>query len=272
MKQDQPYERHLQPYVLTTRRNRSHLDLDVDAGHPIEVLTIENEANTEFCELLNTSNQEAFGGRQDMGMPLWVLLDCAVLPSAVVGFMLPREHTPDDIIDKLDVDDDYQGPVPVSEYCGCPTVEASTVSGFSLHSQLKGQGIATRTKALAMAVYGARAQIGVTQFYNPAIRVHVRFGAMEVLTHRPAVHTHPEDSFVYRVQLPGKKVLVNMARGADVFGQSDRPEGVRWQFDPDNEMQQGRLSSHLQDGGRVWLIPPGWRATEEGCELHMVLE
>ncbi len=272
MKQDQPYEQHLQPYVVTTRRNRDHLNLQVDTDHSLEVLQIEDESNAEFCELLNRSNQDAFGGPQDMGMPLWVLLDCGVLPSGVVGFMLPQEHTPPEIIDKLDVDEDYDGPVPVSEYCGCPTVEDDCISGFSLHSQLVGHGIATRTKALAMVIYGARSQIGVTQFYNPAIRVHVRFGAMEVLTHRPAVHTHPEDSFVYRVELPARKTLVNMANGSDVFGDSTLPEGVGWEFDPDNEMQQGRLSRHLQDGGRVWLIPPGWRATEEGCELHMVLE
>lgn len=264
-------DRDLVPYVLTTRRNLPYLDLDVDIGVDAETFFVEDERHAEFCSILNRSNHEAFGGRESMGMPLWVMLDCAILPSAVVGFMLPVDRTPDEIIDKLDIDDDYEGYVPVSEYCGCPTVEKDCVSGFSLHSHLVGQGIATRTKALALAIYGARTQIGVTQFYNPAIRVHVRFGAMEIVTHRPAVHTYPEDSFVYRLELPPKKVLVNMAKGADVFGQSDIPEGVRWEFDPDNEMMQGRLAGHLQEDGRVWLIPPGWRATEEGCELPMVL-
>ena len=264
-------EDHLVPYVLAPRRNVSFLHLDGDLGTDLEVVILEEDDDAEFCSLLNHSNQLAFGGRDDMGMPAWVLLDCALLPSAVVGFMLPVERTPDEILDKLEVDDDYEGYVPVSEYCGCPTVEEGCISGFSLHSQLVGQGIATRTKALAMAVYGARTQIGVTQFYNPAIRVHVRFGAMEILIHRPPIHTHPEDSFVYRLRLPERQTLLNMARGADVFGHSDIPEGIRWEFDPDNEMMQGRLARHLREDGRAWLIPPGWRATEEGCELHMVL-
>ncbi len=271
MKQEQ-LEDQLVPYVLTPRRNIPYLDLDVDVGHELETLYFDDSANAEFCELINRSNQDAFGGRESMGMPRWVMLDCAILPSAIIGFMLPVEDTPDEVLSKLDVDDDYQGYVPVSEYCGCPTVEKDCVSGFSLHSQLVGHGIATRTKALALAVYGARSQIGVTQFYNPAIRVHVRFGAMEMLMHRPAVHTYPEDSFVYRLELPAKRTLVNMARGADVFGESEVPDGVRWEFDPDNEMMQGRLAGHLEDDGRVWLIPPGWRATDDGCELHMVLE
>ncbi len=261
----------LVPYALTTHRNLPFLDLDLDLDTPVETLLIEEEDHSEFGSLLTRSNHQAFGGPQDMGMPMWVMLDCAILPSAVVGFMLDVDDAPDDILDKLEVDDDYEGFVPISEYCGCPTLEDNTISGFSLHSHLPGQGIATRTKALAMAIYGAKYQIGVTQFYNPAIRVHVRFGAMKIELHRPPVHTHPEDSFVYRLRLPPREVLLNMARGADVFGHRDLPEGVRWEFDPDNEMMQGRLARHLREDGDAWLIPPGWRATEDGCELHIVL-
>ncbi len=259
------------PYVLTTKQNLPYLDLDLDVGTEVETLLIEDEEHSEFGYLLTRSNHQAFGGLDSMGMPMWVMLDCGILPSAVVGFMLDVDDAPDHILDKLEIDDDYEGYVPISEYCGCPTVEEGTVSGFSLHSHLPGQGIATRTKALAMAIYGARKQIGVTQFYNPAIRVHVRFGAMKILLHRPPVHTEPEDSFVYKLRLPPRKTLLNMARGADVFGHRDLPEGVRWEFDPDNEMMQGRLARHLREEGEAWLIPPGWRATDDGCELHIVL-
>lgn len=264
-------EDQLIPYVLTTGANAQHLHLEVDIGRPIELLRVEDEENAEFCRILNRSNQAAFGGKESMGMPLWVMLDCAILPSAVVGFMLPRAYIRQELADLLELDDDYDGMVPVSEYCACPTVEANCVSGFSLHSQLSGQGLATRTKALALAVYGARTQIGVTQFFNPAIRVHVRFGSMEITIHRPTVHTYPEDSFVYRLNLPPMDVLLNMARGADVFGWSEIPEGVRWKFDPDSEVHQGRLAAHLKAGGRAWIIAPGWRATDDGCEMSLVL-
>ncbi|MFU8802857.1 MAG: hypothetical protein ACNA8W_03510 [Bradymonadaceae bacterium] len=263
-------EENLTPYVLTNRANLAFLNLDVDLPMPIEVLCVEDEKNAEFCRILNRSNQVAFGGPDSMGMPLWVMLDCAILPSAMIGFMLPRKYVASQLAELLDLDD-YEGYVPVSEYCACPTVESGCVSGFSLHSHLMGQGVATRTKALALLIYGARQQVGVTQFANPAIRVHVRFGAMEVTIHRPTVHTYSEDSFVYRLELPSEEVLLNMARGNDVFGRSEIPEGVRWKFDPDSEVNQGRLARHLAEGGRAWIIPPGWRATEDGCELVLVL-
>lgn len=269
---DDVIAQHLTPFVLTVGPNVEHLNLDLDLGNDLEVLEIEDERHAVFAQILNRGNQNAFGGPQDMGMPLWVMLDCAILPSAMVGFMLPRDLTPDEIIEKLDVPDDYDGPVPVSEYCACPTVRDGEVSGFSLHSHLVGRGIATRTKALGLCVYGATRQIGVTQFANPAIRVHVRFGPLEVLLHRPSVHTHANDSFVYGLDLPPVEKMEDMARGDDEFGAGERPEGLKWIFEPDNELLHGRLHQHLEDGGRAWVIPPGWRATEGGHQISMVLQ
>ncbi|MGM0556801.1 MAG: hypothetical protein ACQEVA_10525 [Myxococcota bacterium] len=262
----------LTPFVLTVESNVEHLNLDLDLGNDLEILAIEDDSNAEFAHILNRGNQNAFGGPQDMGMPLWVMLDCGILPSAVAGYMLPRDVVSDEIVQKLSVPDDYDGYVPVSEYCACPTIRQGEVCGFSLHSHLVGRGIATRTKALGLCVYNASRQIGVTQFSNPAIRVHVRFGPLEVLIHRPAVHTHSEDSFVYGLDLPPISKMEDMARGDDEFGAGERPDGLKWIFEPDNELLHGRLHEHLEGGGRAWVIPPGWRATEGGHQISMVLE
>lgn len=262
------------PYVLTTALNAPYLDFDgLEAlGHDVEVVLVEDEENAEFCDLLNRSNQHAFGGPNDMGMPLWVMLDCAILPSAMVGFMLPADLVNDEIWDLLDIDEDYEGMVPISEYCAALSIEPGCVSGFSLHSALSGQGIATRTKALALAVLGARKQVGVTQFDNPAIRVHARFGPMEIITHRPVVHTHSEDSFVYRLNLPDRETLIEMACGGVEFGVPERPEGTKWLFEPTDEVQHLRLATHLSDGGRAWIVSPGWRGTQDGCEIDMIVD
>lgn len=261
----------LVPYVLTFGRNAEHLNLDLDLDDEIEVLAVEDEDNAEFARILNHSNQLAFGGPKDMGMPLWVMLDCAIIPTAMIGFMLDCEDVPDELWDLLELDDDYEGWVPISEYCAALSVEPGCVSGFSLHSHISHMGIATRTKALAMAVLGAKSQIGVTQFTNPSIRVHARFGPMEILLHRPAVHTHSDDSFVYRLELPGLEMLEKMARESIDFGVPDRPAGVHWSFDPADERDQVRLQTHLSDGGRAWIVSPGWRGTTEGCEIDIIL-
>jgi len=261
----------LVPYALTWEPNVDLLSLDLDVGRDVEVLLVEDPDNRAFCGILNRSNQLAFGGPRNMGMPLWVMLDCAIVPSAMLGFMLARRDVPGELAELLDLDDDVDGWIPMSEYCACMTLEPGTVSGFSLHCHVAGQGIATRTKALALAALDARAQIGVTQFDNPAIRVHARFGPMEILLHRPSVHTHPDDSFVYRLELPGQDVLAEMAGGGVEFGVPDRPPGIRWTFDPDDEVNHGRLNEHLTNGGRAWIVSPGWRGTADGCEIDMIL-
>ncbi len=261
----------LVPYVLTFGRNEQYLNLDLDVGpEEIVFLEVEDEDNEDFCHILNRSNQLAFGGKK-MGMPLWVMLDCAIIPSAMVGFMLDADDVPDDLWDLLDLDDDYDGWVPISEYCAAISVEPGAVSGFSLHSHISNLGIATRTKALALAVLEAETQIGVTQFHNPSIRVHARFGPMELLVHRPTVHTHSEDSFIYRVELPSIETLEQMAREDSSFGVPDRPDGVPWSFDPDDERDQIRLATHLSDGGQAWIVSPGWRGTTDGCAIDIIL-
>lgn len=262
----------LVPYVLTFGDNAQHLNLDLDLDEEIVLLDVADEENAEFCAILNRSNQLAFGGPKDMGMPMWVMLDCAILPTAMIGFMLDSEDVPDDLWELLDLDDDYEGWVPISEYCAALSVEPGCVSGFSLHSHLSRMGIATRTKSLALAVLKATSQIGVTQFTNPAIRVHAKFGPMEILLHRPSVHTHATDSFVYRIELPALETLEELACETDEeFGVAERPEGVPWSFDPADEKAHVRLRTHLSDGGRAWIVSPGWRGTTEGCEIDMIL-
>lgn len=259
------------PYVLTYGPNVEHLNLDIDVGRPIKVLCVEDEANADFCYILNYNNQLAFGGPKDMGMPLWVMLDCGILPTAMIGYMLHSDDVEDDVWDLLELEDDYEGYVPISEYCAALSVEPGCVSGFSLHSHIPGQGLATRTKALALAVLNARIQVGVTQFNNPAIRVHARFGPMAVKIHRPQVHTHPQESFVYRLELPEMETLLEMARGGLRFGVEDRPKGTKWSFDPGSEQDHLRLATHLSRGHKAWIVSPGWRGTDEGCEIDFIL-
>ncbi len=259
------------PYVLTFGHNVDHLNLDIDLGEDIEVLLVEDEANTDFCYILNNNNQIAFGGPKDMGMPLWVMLDCAILPTAMIGFMAHSDSIDDEMWEILELEDDYEGMVPISEYCAALAMEPGCVSGFSLHSVVPGHGIATRTKALALAVLGATKQVGVTQFNNPAIRVHARFGPMQILVHRPPVHTHPQDSFVYHLNLPEQDMLLEMARGGAVFGVPDRPAGIKWSFDPDSEQDHLRLATHLGRKKKAWIVSPGWRGTTDGNEIDMIL-
>lgn len=260
------------PFVVTVRPNLSHLRLDLDWGAPMQVIDAADPARRDFCMLMNHTNHLAFGG-DGMGMPLWVLLDCGILPSAVVGYALPRARVSEALWQQVSDDrtrDTYDDPlVPLAEYCACPTLEPHCVSGFSLQSQLTRQGLGTRTKALAMLVYGARAVVGVTQFTNPSIRAHARFGPLELLVHRPVVHTHAANSFTYRLELPADEVLLAMARGELERVDVSAPDGEPWAFNPASEDDHARLKDVMSAGARVWIEPPGWLPAGDGNRLSL---
>lgn len=180
-----------------------------------------------FFRLLNAGNQLAFGS---FSMPAWVQVDCASLPSAMIGFALPRKRVEpalwNALLERVRLTfgeeaaaelGSYRGPVPVSEYCALPSYEPGVVVGFSLFSIVRGAGLGVRSKALALRCYGARRQVGVTQYGNLAVRSHCAFGPLEILSARAAPHSQPEDTFVYAVAVPRAAQL-------DALIASGRPE------------------------------------------------
>lgn len=251
----------LSPFLLTASHQLPHLHhLDAFADE-LHVFLVHEPATRPFAQLLNHTNQLAFGGDTNMGMPLWVMLDCGILSSAIVGFGAPRHTLDPDTLARLGVPADYPDHllVPLSEYCACPTVKPGCVSGFSLQSQLPGHALGLRTKALAMLFYGASSQVGVTQFDNPAIRVHARFGPMKILVHRPVIHTHAHKSFVYELDLPTATTLEAMARDPHhAIAPPPPPSSHDWSFDPDDETHHQRLAALLDRGEEVFITQPGW--------------
>jgi hypothetical protein len=175
-------------------------------------------AQQPFYQLVNAGNQLAFGG---IGMPAWVQLDCATLPTAMIGFWAAREAIPEALWAALLAQVGrvfgaaaeaeaarWSGPVPLSEYCAIPSAAPETWVGYSLYTlaaQVEGlarAGLGIRTKALALACYGARFQIGMTQYHNRAVQTHAAFGSLPILEPRARPHTQPEQTFVYRLEVP----------------------------------------------------------------------
>jgi hypothetical protein len=261
----------LVPFVITLRQNRHLLKLDdLDLDPALRVLEVEDEVWATFYQLMNKTNQLAFGG-DSMGMPLWVLLDCGLLPAAVSGYMVPREQAPAALMAQLGAQAQDQAWIPVAEYCASPSLEAGCVSGFSLQSQLPGHNLGVRAKALGLLAFGSRAHVGVTQFDNSSIRVHCRLGPLQITCHRPSVHTHPKRSFIYRLELPPRDTLLAIVRG-EIKGVEPAPIlGEPWRFDIHDASHHARLRALLDQGRRVFVSPPGWSRDGEHICLSLVI-
>lgn len=214
---------HLKPYVMGQRRMCAPMLDRCPLPDPL-LVDIHDPASIDFYRLVNAANRRVYG---DLGMPAWVQLDCATLPSAMIGFAAHRDALKDDTWRALTQSvrahfgdnaarrlHAYQGWVPISEYCAAATFEAHTVVGFSFFTLIKGLGV--RTKALALTCYGAHRQIGVTQYTNPSITAHCAFGPLDVIEPRTAAHSRPDETFTYELRLGDTASLTRLIlRGAD---------------------------------------------------------
>ena len=191
-----------------------------------------------FARLLNLANGVAYGG--GMGMPEWVMLDCALLPSFFAGFMGPsallssldqnliREglcETEDKRSDRrtyvereLKVAEGDLGLAewfPIAEFCAIPRVAPHELVGYSLYSLKRGYG--GRAKAFGLWLLhsaGYRYQVGVAQWTNPAaIKAHLRFGPLELIDPMTPSHTKAGETFIYRLHLHRREDLLSRALG-----------------------------------------------------------
>lgn len=206
----------LRPVAVASDMHRHRLRLDIPELLFLDAL---DPAHAEFSLAMNRANCLAYDGAASftgdgsaLGMPLWTLLDCCLVPSVMVGFAVSRVALPRDFVDTVDPGGavDTLG---VSEFIAVPSLEPGRVVGISLFASIPGHALGRRTKALGLYVHQAHEQIGVTQYGNASIRLHLSFGPMEVLASNVRVHSRPGETFVYRVTVPTPETLRAMVDG-----------------------------------------------------------
>jgi hypothetical protein len=210
----------------------------------------------DMMRVYNVLNATAFG---DKGIPLqnWVMIDLGLLPSAFLLVTLTqvaarralaeaqsdarRQHNAQVLAAVLAEADrlDHQGPVPVAGYCAAPTPVAGEWVGWSLCSALPGLG--TTVKGVALEVYRARTLTGVAQFTDQALRVHRRFGPMEIMA--PTLDLHPvPHTMVYRTH---------------VYGPDSEQAPTFWLDARDLEVQREMQAKVDAGTSRYFILSPG---------------
>jgi hypothetical protein len=163
----------------------------------------------DLMRVYNVLNATAFGPKA-IPLPNWVMIDLGLLPSAFLLVTLPADRAAAALTDPRRPDSErerigavlpavlaeaerlgYDGPIPVAGYCAAPTPAPGAWVGWSLCSAIPGLG--TVAKGLALEAYRCKTLAGVAQFYDRALRVHRKFGPMEliaaVLDLHPVKHT-----------------------------------------------------------------------------------
>jgi hypothetical protein len=212
----------------------------------------------DLMRIYNVLNATAFG---DKGIPLqnWVMIDLGLLPSAFLLVTLPQERARAAAVEERGYASErartgqvlgavlaeaerlgYDGPIPVAGYCAAPTPVPRGWVGWSLCSSIPGLG--TTTKGLGLEVYRARTLTGVAQFTDQAIRVHRKFGRMEVVSAVLDLHPVPH-TLVYRT---------------DVHADDAERAPTTWMDSRDLEFQREMQAKIDAGSSRYYVLSPGF--------------
>jgi hypothetical protein len=133
---------------------------------------------------------------------------------------------------------------------------------------LGGHGLGYAAKLLSLRAYGARWTLGVAQFDNFALKIHTRFGALEITQPFVPYHTCPNNTFVYKLDLRGGEVLDRLERGEVI---ADPREPTFW-LDALDTPRMKDMSAKVRAGThRYWLLPPG-AVRQDGRIVNPIFE
>ncbi|HWD73832.1 MAG TPA: hypothetical protein VG371_01750 [Solirubrobacteraceae bacterium] len=210
-------------YGLCVASNREVLERLETRPFGVEVAALDflgpQQADWSVADLMrvyNVLNATAFG---EKGIPLqnWVMIDLGLLPSAFLLITLPLAAVPaaiaaprlsaaargraEHVLSAVLAEArrlDYKGPIPVAGYCAAPTPIPGGWVGWSLCSAISGLG--TTAKGLGLEIYRSRTLTGVAQFSDQGLRVHRRFGPMQIMAAVLDLHPVPH-TMVYRTEV-----------------------------------------------------------------------
>lgn len=247
----------LEPFVVAPRWRFADLDLApfgaaIASENRYDILS---RRSAPFVDRLVRLDRLTFGST-GMPMPEWLFVDASALPGAIVGLGVRASEVPAQARERLGqprVDTDL---VPLSMYIAVPAQRPGVWYGHNLASlnrevpALELRGLGAVTKALGLRVMRCREQLGATQWSSVALRVHTRFGPLELLTAWTPAHANPA-TLTYRLRITEQGVR-------DVLAGTRRPtprEGV-FLADPHDREGLLELEHRIERGERLAVVGP----------------
>ena len=253
--------RDLELFVVATPDHLPHLEL-APFGLSIAPDAVFDPLTTSAAPLLDRlARLDALTfGPEGMPMARWLFLDAAALPGAIVGFARRAGALDERARALLGVPGDLADPravVPFAMYIAVPGHTPGDWIGHNLASVAERfpdhdlAGLGRLTKAVALAVYRARAQIGATQWASRALHVHARLGPLELRSAWTPAHLDPA-TLTYRATIDDA-ALRHLAGDPD--GHVDEPPPDEWIDSADNAAMIA-LEARIEAGERLCIAGP----------------
>lgn len=199
----------IRPYVYVREENHipnpgSRHRLDWFPWEPVYINPL-NIDEIEFAEEIYQLENTAFGPSA-MPIPRWVFYDCAVLPGFVAGFAMKTKKLPPSI-QKVMRNKGVTEWTPLSLFIIIPTMKKGEWVAHNLcavnslipeSDRLYGLGFLS--KAFGLWYANVETCCGMTQWGNAALKLHVHYGHLEMMTSYSPVHSHAT-TITYRSQV-----------------------------------------------------------------------
>lgn len=245
------------PYIATSSRFLSSLNTS-PFGVPARCFLVEDPNDKPFHEAYLLSNALSYE-EPDLKMPHWVLIDCVLMQTAVIGFMKPKDEVPESMLkhykEDPSIDFDALDYIPISGQCSSPGMDGKSLVGFTLFSLRKGlsgpKGLGLHTKALGYEVCNTTKYntfYGIAQYDNLSMRIHGRF-AKQMEIYQPIVPLHPcqDMTLVYK-----------LAIDFDPFTLDEKPEPQEPTFwlNAKDTAAKVKMQEGIAKGCRYFIAPP----------------
>jgi len=241
-----------QPFVLCPEENLDNLG-DEFLGQQVEHFDSYGEHSEQLTEMLLELDAQAYDG---LPMDQWVSVDACQETCGIIGFGTYDEE--DSAVSDLDIPQDYEEIIPVSEFAGgFKPGNEFVINTLSVAD--KQEGLGAPTAALASEVVPEDEWYAVSQYDNPAPIIYSKLGDMEFLEASVPGHSKPEESFKFGLTVEDESVE-QMLTGDVEQTEPDMVVGI-----DDEEKKQ-----HLQQTDKEYkVLPPG--SIEEDGELKLAL-
>ncbi len=258
------------PYIATTKENLGKLKVD-PLGMETYFVDIDEPKNKDFLELLNKLDGMAYGPK---GIPIekWVAYDMGMLPSAIVGFYVESEKACQKIKKTFKTNESL---IPVSEYCGIPSVDNEVWIGHTLgHWQGNDckidKGLGTLTKTVAMGIYPLKFIAGIAQYDNISIKVHAKFSDLEIVSALAPAHSLPDMTFHYKSEIPETEGLIKIL-SEESKKEEHAIEKSSFLLDPSDMNKKKEMQKNILEGKKKYFIlQPGLVSFEDKLKLPIL--
>jgi len=246
----------LSPYIAASRMVLPALDQNI-IGRAGRIYQLEREEDRSFHEAFRLANALGFTSPV-VKMPDWVLVDCVLMQTAIVGFAIAKKRAPPALIAAFKNDAafdlnqlDY---LPVSGQIAGLSIDGQSFVGFSLFSLRrylpKVPALGVITKALALQVYRAQGRrfIGLAFWDNRVLSMQGRFG-------RP-MRIESATVPIYPAQIRAMTYSMVIDFDPDEMHEREAPGRYDFLMRADDETKKHELSRRQAEGTNYIIVPP----------------